>query len=57
MKKAYQKPEVLVELLELEQLMGASIIEGVDADPKLPTLGREFPVFDDIPGIEFDIEE
>ena len=52
MKKTYQKPEALVELIELEQLMGASIIEGVDADPKLPTLGREFPVFDDLPEIE-----
>ena len=48
MKKAYQKPEALVELVELEQLMGASIIEGVDADPALPTLGREFPVFNDV---------
>ncbi|MCR4994155.1 MAG: hypothetical protein K6A32_02055 [Bacteroidales bacterium] len=48
MKKAYQKPEALVELVELEQLMGASIIEGVDADPELPTLGREFPVFNDV---------
>ena len=48
MKKAYQKPEALVEQVELEQLMGASIIEGVDADPTLPTLGREFPVFNDV---------
>lgn len=48
MKKAYQKPEALVEQVELEQLMGASIIEGVDADPALPTLGREFPVFNDV---------
>ena len=48
MKKAYQKPEALVEQVELEQLMGASIIEGVDANPELPTLGREFPVFNDV---------
>lgn len=52
MKKTYQKPEALVELIELEQLMGASIIEGEEADPTLPVMGREFTIFNDLPEIE-----
>jgi len=48
MKKTYQKPEALVELIELEQLMGASIIEGVEADKDATVLGREFPIFETI---------
>ena len=48
MKKTYQKPEAYIEELAFQQLLGASIIEGVNADPASPVFGREFPIFDEI---------
>ena len=47
MKKTYMKPEMLLEELELEQMIALSTIEGVDADPESPALGREFDIFFD----------
>ena len=47
MKKKYMKPEMLLEELELEQMIAISTIDGVDADPEQPVLGRELDIFFD----------
>ena len=40
MKKIYMKPETLLEQMELEQMIAASLLDG-EADPTQPVLSRE----------------
>lgn len=40
MKKIYMKPETLLEQMELEQMIAASLLDG-EADPTQPVLSRD----------------
>ena len=53
MKKKYEMPTIEVMAVTTEAILEASL-PLIEQDAEFPGMGREFPIFNDIPGIEIE---